>query len=278
MIKIITDTASDYGLENAKKDNIAIVPMHITFDDIEYLDGYELGGKEFFEKLIESSILPKTAQITPGEFEKEFKKYPSDQIICITLSKKLSGTYQSACIAAKMFDNVTVIDSENVTVGEKILIKLALKLINEGLSFEKIVNKLNECKKNIRLVALLDTLEYLKKGGRIGAITATIGGILNIKPVVEIRSGEVKLIGKARGSKMGNNKLREKIKEYGGIDYSNPYAVAYSGLSDSLLRKYVEDSSDICPNGEKLEFTLIGSTIGTHVGPGAIAVAFFAKE
>ena len=125
---------------------------------------------------------------------------------------------------------------------------------------------------------MLDTLKYLKKGGRIGAITATIGGILNIKPVVEIRSGEVKLIGKARGSKMGNNKLREKIKEYGGIDYSNPYAVAYSGLSDSLLRKYVEDSSDICPNGEKLEFTLIGSTIGTHVGPGAIAVAFFAKE
>ncbi|MGM9972059.1 MAG: DegV family protein [Anaeroplasmataceae bacterium] len=275
MIKLVIDSASDFNKDEALKQGIEIVPLHVRFKDKEYLDGIDLSPSDFFLKLIESTELPKTAQITPYEFETVFKKYPDDKIICITLSKKLSGTYQSACIAASEFDNVEVIDSNNVTIGEQILIKYAIELINKNMEYEDIIKELNEKKKNIKLIALLDTLEYLKKGGRISAFSATVGTFLHIKPVVEVIKGEVKLIGKARGSKIGNNKLREKVQEYGGIDFNMPYALAYSGLSDHLLNKYIEDSKDLYTSGIVLEKYLIGSTIGTHVGPGAIAVAFF---
>lgn len=277
MIRIITDSASDLTKEEILEDNIDVIPLHITIGGKEYLDRVDITSEEFFKKLIENTELPKTSQATPISFINEFEKFPDDEIICITMSKKLSGTYQSACVAASDFDNVCVIDSENVTVGQKILVKLAARLIKEGKSFKEIVDTLNQKKENIKLIALLDTLEYLKKGGRISAVTAVIGTFLNVKPVVEIKKGEVKILGKARGSKMGNNKLREKIEEYGGIDFEMPFSLAYSGLDNSLLMKYIEDSKDVYPENTSFDITLIGSTIGTHVGPGAIAVAFFSK-
>lgn len=277
MIKLVVDSACDISKEYAQANNIDVLPLHVKIGDTDYLDGVTISGHEFFEKLIECDDLPKTAQIAPGDFMDTFEKYKDDDVICITLSKKLSGTYQSAVLATEEYPNVHVIDSENVTVGETLLIKLAVRLINEGKNVAEVVDILEKEKYNIRLVALLDTLEYLKKGGRISAATAFIGGILNIKPVVEVIDGEVKLIGKARGSKMGNNKLREKIDEYGGIDFNKPYGLAYSGLSDELLQKYIKDSSDVYPEGTVFDQTLIGPTIGTHVGPGAIACAFFKK-
>lgn len=278
MLRIITDSASDFIKEEAERLNIEIVHMVVRFGEKEYLDGVDLSSDEFFEKLIESAELPKTSQINSFRFGEVFEKYKGDEIICVTLSKKLSGTYQNACIAAKDMENVYVIDSENVTAGEKILVQLACRLRDEGKNAKEIADILNEEKKNIRLVALLDTLEYLKKGGRINAVTATIGGLLHVKPVVEILDGEVKLCGKAMGSLAGNNKLRQKIAKYDGVDFNMPVSLAYSGLSDLLLKKYVKDSGDVYPPETTFEFTHIGSTIGTHVGPGAIAVAFFKNK
>lgn len=201
-----------------------------------------------------------------------------DAAIIITLSGKLSGTYQSACIAASEFDeNVYVVDSENVAVGERALIEYALRLKDQGKDAEFIVTELESTKKDIHTIALLDTLEYLKKGGRISKTVAFAGNVLSIKPVVGVTDGEVVILGKARGSKQGNNLLIEQINKAGGIDFDMPYFLGYTGLSDALLQKYISDSKDIwMEHVESLPVFTVGGTIGTHVGPGAIALAFFA--
>ena len=191
----------------------------------------------------------------------------------------MSGTYQSAVIAAADYPGkVFVVDSESVSLGERILILRGLELVKEGLSVEEIVAKLNEEKKNIRVLALLDTLEYLKKGGRISATAAFAGGLLSIKPVIALEDGEIVVLGKARGSKQGNNLLRELVKKCGGIKFDKPLCLAYSGLSDELLQKYIADSAELWQDKtDELPIATVGCVIGAHAGPGAVAVAFFDK-
>ena len=277
-IKIITDSASD--ITDNSRDDLIVLPMTITFGDTEYKDGVNLTHREFFEKLVETDELPTTSQISPYEFEEVYKQLSDDEeAVVITMSSKLSGTYQSACIAASEYPNVHVVDSENVTVGEHALVEYALRLKDGESDVLQIVESLERHKKDIKLVALVDTLEYLQKGGRISKVTALVGGLLSIKPVIAITDGEVAILGKARGSKQGNNLLVQQINECGGIDFTMPYYLAYSGLDDALIKKYIEDSRGLWQDGvEKLEVSLIGGTIGTHAGPGAIAVAFFAKH
>lgn len=280
-IRIFTDSASDFTLEQAKELNIDIVSFRTCFGETEYIDGVTMDATQFFEKLIETDVLPTTSQITPYEYDKIFSELTADGdvVICITLSSKLSGCYQSACVAASDYEGkVFVVDSLNACVGQQILVRRAVDLRAEGLSVEQIVEQLEIDKTKIRLLALLDTLEYLKKGGRISAATAMAGSLLSIKPVISVTNGEVTVIGKARGSKAGNNKLSELIEHEGPIRFDMPYALAYSGLSNSLLMKYVEDFSYLYEgkkNPEDFQICLIGSTIGTHIGPGAIGIAFF---
>lgn len=276
-IHIITDSASDIAV--SAREDVTVLPMTITFNGTEYLDGVSLSHREFYEKLIESHDLPTTSQITPYAFEEAIRQAvdQGNDVLIITMSAKLSGTYQSACVAASGFsEKVYVVDSENVTIAEHILIEYALTLKEQGLDVAAIAAKLDEEKKNIRLLALLDTLEYLKKGGRIGKAAALAGSILSIKPVVTVEDGEVALLGQARGSKQGNNFLAQRVRE-SGIDFSKPHLLGYTGLSDALLQKYIEDSKDFWKDQvESLTISTVGGTIGTHVGPGAIAVAFFA--
>ncbi len=279
-ITIITDSASDLSQNN--KNGITVLPMTISFDNETYEDGVTLTPDNFYMKLIESSTLPKTSQVSPYAFSEAYEKAleHSDQVIVITLSSKLSGTYQSACIAAEDYqDKVYVIDSENVTVGEQLLINYAFSLIQQGLDAKAITQQLNTIKKRIHLVALLDTLEYLKKGGRISGSAAFLGNILSIKPVIAIADGEVAFLGKARGSKQGNNLLIEQIKTYGGIDYELPVLLGYTGCSQILMDKYIKDSSTLWEGKIDIPPVVqVGATIGTHIGPGGIAVAFFSKE
>lgn len=278
-IQIITDSASD--ITNQTRKDVTVLPMTITFGDTAYQDGVNLSHQEFYERLIENGELPTTSQIPPYDFETAIRKALSEgnDVIVITMSSKLSGTYQSACIAASESDGkVYVVDSENVTVGERALVEYALRLKDQGMDAPSIVEKLEAEKKNIHLIALLDTLEYLKKGGRVSKAVAFAGGILSIKPVVAIVEGEVAILGKARGSKQGNNFLVQKIEEC-GIDFDKPYFLGYTGLNDALLQKYIEDSKDLwAEHTQSLAISTVGGTIGTHAGPGAIAVAFFAKN
>ena len=171
---------------------------------------------------------------------------------------------------------VHVVDSENVSIGQRVLVEYALRLKDGGMTALEIVEKLEVEKKNIRLIALLDTLEYLKKGGRISRAAAVAGSLLSIKPVIAIQGGEVAILGKARGSRQGNNLLAEQIRLTGGIDFSRPYVLGYTGLSDMLLQKYIADNEVLWKDHvEALDAVSVGGTIGTHTGPGAIGAAFF---
>lgn len=279
-ITIITDSASDISQNNNK--GVTVLPMTITFGEENYEDGVSLTPDNFYMKLIESSALPKTSQVSPYAFGQAYENAlkSADYVIVITLSSKLSGTYQSACIAADDYDGrVFVIDSENVTVGEQILVDYVLSLIDKGIEVNTIVSQLNTMKKRIRLVALLDTLEYLKKGGRISSGAAFLGNVLSIKPVIAIVDGEVSFLGKARGSKQGNNFLIQQVDTYGGIDYSLPVLLGYTGCSTVLMDKYIKDSSSLWEGRIPVpDIIQVGATIGTHIGPGGIAVAFFSKE
>ena len=198
----------------------------------------------------------------------------------ITLSSKLSGTYQSAVTAASDYPEVHVVDSKNVTIGQTILVQYALRLVDEGLSAAEIAEKTAEAADRVCLLALLDTLEYLRRGGRIPKSVGMVGEVLSIKPVVGVEDGEVVMLGKARGSKNGRNQLHQQVEKH-GIDFTMPVLLGYTGLSDKLLRKYLEDNRVIWEDKvaeEDLPIASVGATIGTHVGPGAIALAFFAKN
>ncbi len=277
-VKIITDSASD--ITNKGAENLAVLPMKLSFGDEDYLDGITISHKEFYEKLVETDSLPKTSMVNPFDFMEviDRAKEEYDEIVIITLSSKLSGTYNSAVMAAEDYKNVYVVDSENVCVGEKVLVEYALILANKGMTAKEIVEKLEEKKKSICLIALLGTLEYLKKGGRISSAAGLVGEVLSIKPVITISDGEVAILGKARGSKKGNNLLTQEIEKCGGIDFEMPYSLAYSGFDDTMLRKYIQDNEHIWKNSaDSLPIGTVGGTIGTHAGPGAIAVAFFSK-
>ena len=278
-VRFIIDSAADIIPAEANALGLVHLPLKVIFGEKEYSDSVDLTHNEFYEKLIESDEFPTTSQINPAVFMSAYQKIVDggDTAVVITLSGKLSGTYQSAMIALDGFeDKVFVVDSESVCVGERILIQLGLRLRDQGLSAAEIAAELDMQKKHIRVLALLDTLEYLKKGGRISATVAFAGNLLSIKPVIAIDNGEVSLVGKARGSKKGNNLLRELITNCGGINFDKPFALAYSGLSDRLLQKYIEDSSEIwSSHAETLPISTVGCTIGTHAGPGAVAVAFF---
>jgi DegV family protein with EDD domain len=278
-VRLIVDSGSDIKQDEAKHLNLEILPIKTTFGDEEYLDGVTLTHEQFFEKLIESETLPKTSQVSPYEYEEAYKKVKEagDTAVCITLSSKLSGCYQSAHIALEGYEDcITIVDSASVSIGEQILTRLAIRLRDAGKSAQEIAAELEEKKKTIKLIALLDTLEYLKKGGRISAAASLAGAVLSIKPVLTIEDGEIAVLGKARGSRNGNNLLKEMIKKAGGIRFDMPLALAYSGLSDAMLKKYIEDSRELYEcDPEELPISTIGCAIGTHVGPGVIAFAFF---
>ncbi|MBE6038390.1 MAG: DegV family protein [Anaerofustis stercorihominis] len=280
-IKFIIDSASDVLPSEAEKLGVTHIPLKVIFGEDEYLDAINLSHREFYEKLVETDTLSTTCQIPPADFMSAYEHLTAngDEVIVITLSSELSGTYQSAVMAAEGYEGkVYVVDSRSVCIGERILLLRGIALNKQGLSAEEIVSELNAEKNKIRVLALLDTLEYLKKGGRISAATALAGGILSIKPVIAVNDGKVELVGKARGSKKGNNLLRELVEKCGGINFDKPLALAYSGLTDELLKKYIKDSEELWQgHTDELQITTVGCTIGTHVGPGAVAVAFFEK-
>ncbi len=283
MIKIIIDSASDIDAEEAIIKGVTLIPVEVRFGDETFLDGVNLTHQRFFEKLIESDELPKTSQINQFRWEQAFDELTRDgsDVIAITLSSKLSGTHDCAKNAAKKYGGkVRVVDSLNAAVGERILCDYAIRLVAEGKTADETCAFLNENKKNIRLLAVVDTLKYLRKGGRISGVAAFAGEMLSIKPVVAVINGEVKLVGKAVGSKRSNNLLMKLVGDCGGIDFSMPYGLAYSGLNDGYLQKYLRDSRELwekhVENAHDIPAYMIGSTIGTHVGANAIAVAFFA--
>ncbi len=279
-VRIIVDSTADLVPQAAAR--VKIVPLTIRFGDREFVDGVTIDSRKFYEMLVESDELPTTSQANPGVFAEAFEEAVEAgcDVVCITCSGKLSGTHQSAVIAAEDFPGkVHVVDSRTIALGSAILTEYALELADRGLSAEEIAWKLLQKREKVRLIAMLDTLEYLKKGGRISKTVAFAGGLLNIKPVICIEDGEIRILGKARGSKQGNNLLVQEIRKAGGVDFRKPLLLGYTGLSDTLLQKYIADSADLWQgSAETLPVSIVGSVVGTHAGPGAVAVAFFSAE
>ena len=241
-VKIIIDSTVDIAEKYSSL--VTVVPLTVSFGETDYIDGVTIDKQTFYQKLVTSKVLPKTSQATPDAFIKVFKEFKNkgEEAVVITVSSRLSGTYQSACIAAEDFPNIRVVDSMNVSIA---------------------------------LVAMVDTLEYLRKGGRISGAAALAGGVLNIKPVVTTRDGELAVLGKARGSKKANNLLVEQITR-DGVNYSMPLQLGYTGLSDDMLQQYIEDSQALWKGHvDTLDCVQLSSVIGTHAGPGAVAVAYF---
>lgn len=285
-VRIITDSASDItaaDIAAAGNPALTVLPLSVTFGQTTYADGVDLSHQRFYELLVEGDDLPMTGQVNPYAFEQAIAqaREAGEEVVVITLSGKLSGTNASAMTAAAAFeDGVYVVDSKSVTVGERILVDYALRLVGEGLGAADIACALEQAREDIHVVGLLDTLEFLRRGGRIPASAAALGKLLSIKPVITITDGVVELLGKARGSKNGRNLLTQQVEAAGGIDFSMPIELAYAGLDDALLRKYVEDSRHIWEGHVELDdlpVHTVGATIGTHVGPGAIALAFFKR-
>ena len=279
-VKFVVDSAADLTLEEARALGVTHLPLKVLFGEEEYLDGVTLGYLEFYEKLAACDKLPTTSQASPAEFEKVFRELTEngDEVVMVTVSSQLSGTYQSACIGAEEFEGkVHVVDSMNVTLGERLVLMRGLQLAGEGLSAGAIAQQLNEEKGKIRLYAVLDTLENLKKSGRISAATALAGTMLSIKPAVAVETGRVVMAGKARGANQGNKLLRELVAKTGGIDFDRPHTLAYSGPSDERLQKFAAESGELWEGHPQPPVATVGAVIGTHVGPGAWAIAYFEK-
>lgn len=277
-VKIIVDSTTD--LLPSIREQVTVVPLTVCFGQEEFTDGVTITHEQFYEKLVECDVLPTTSQASPAAFSRVLSETlaPGDSALILTLSSELSGTYQSAVIAAGEFEEVFVVDGSSVAIGTGILTEYALECVKKGMSAKETAEEIERKKKDVCVIAMLDTLEYLKKGGRISSTAAFAGGILNIKPVVNIEEGRINILGKARGSKQGNNLLIQEIQKAGGIDFKLPILLGYTGLTDVLLQKYIKDSRLLWEDAaESLRYTSIGSVVGTHTGPGVIAAAFFRK-
>ena len=277
-IQIIIDSTVD--MTEGLKERVKTVPLTVSFGDREYLDGIDLSRDDFYRELESGQVMPKTSQPSPAAFAKVFEEVRGrgEEGIVITVASGLSGTFQSAGLAAADYPEITVVDSRTASIGSGILAEYALACIDRGMNREEIVAELNRKREDICLIAMLDTLEYLKRGGRISGTVAFAGSVLNIKPVATIKDGEILILGKARGTKKANNFLVEEIKK-NGIDYSLPVLLGYTGNSTGLLENYIESSRNLWEGKvNELNRARICSVVGTHAGPGAIAVAFFAKQ
>lgn len=278
-LRIIVDSTADIYEE--RKGSVTVIPLTILFGSDEYIDGVTIDHKQFYEMLENGDALPTTSQATPEQFTKVFAevKAAGDEAVVIIIASALSGTCQSAIIAAQDYDNIYVVDSDNVTIGAGVLVEYAFRLAEQGMSAAEIAKELNEKKTRVRLVAMVDTLEYLKRGGRISRTVAFAGSLLNIKPVINVQNGEIGMLGKARGVKQGMVQLRNEIEKAGDIDFEMPVLMGYTGLDDANLKRFVAESAEVWGiDADSLHCAAIGSVVGTHAGPGAFAAAFFAKE
>ena len=274
-IRIIVDSTAD--LTPQVRERVAVVPLTIHFGEEEFVDGVDITPRAFYEKLVTSKVLPSTSQASPYAFSAAFGQAVADgdEVVAIVVSSKLSGTYQSALIAAEDYPGkVHVVDSRNIALGLALLTEYALRLADEGRSAEEIAAEVEAARQRVRLMAVVDTLEYLHRGGRLSRTAAIAGGILSIKPVIALVDGEIKVLAKGRGNRQANSLMNQEAAK-AGIDETMPLMLGYTGTEDELLRKYRAECGDLWP--EDAPESVVCGVVGTHAGPGAVACAFFAK-
>ena len=274
MIKFLVDSASDYEKTETEKKGILRIPITITLKDKNILDG-EITKDEFYQLVQNADELPKTSQPSPQDFLDVFEKAKEndDELICILLSSKLSGTLQSATLAKSMagYDKIHIIDSLSATYVIKMMTEYGIQLRDSGKNALEIVDELEKMKSKIKLYAVLDTLENLKKGGRLSTVEAGIGTLAKIKPLVTLtEDGKVGMKGKSIGRKKALADI-VKLVEKENINTNYPIYNIYSyGMDNNMLFLDKLNEIGIAPD-ESLQ---IGPTIGTHIGPGAYGIIF----
>ncbi|MBR2789433.1 MAG: DegV family protein [Eggerthellaceae bacterium] len=279
-IKIITDSASDISQADAKQLGISVLPLTIRFGTEEFLDGVNLTPAQFFRRLEGGTVFPQTSQITPYIYKLVFSEAVAkgDDVVCFCLSSGVSGSYQSACFAAGEFGNrVYVLDTRQFCVSERIIVERAVQLRDAGFTIAELVGIISAEMRRAHVFAAFDTLEYLKRGGRLSAAGAAVGGLLNIKPVLTITDGVVDVLAKARGAKKACEMLLAEIAKAGEPDFSRPVCFGSTGDTDELLQQFMARFREEYTYTAPARKVPVGATIGAYAGPGAIAVAFFTK-
>lgn len=278
-VRIITDSSADLTSADARRLGVEIVSMSIQFGEKSYLDGVDLEKAQFYRMLAEGKESPSTAQPTPADFLKplEAARAAGEEAVVITLSSVLSGTYQSALIAKEMcsYGPIYVVDSLSATAGVQIMTEYACKLRDQGLDAKDIAEKVEGLKGRIRIFAVIDTLEYLRRGGRLSSLQAGLGTVTKLKPVISVREGAVAVVGKAFGTVAATKQLLKFLSEH-PIDDALPAFALYSD-DKSRVDEFLPKLQEVNALPQDLRFCSIGPTIGTHVGPGAVGMAYVEK-
>lgn len=279
-IKIICDSLSDVPKDILEKYDIEVVPLTVIVDGKEYKDGIDITKEEFYKILGDEKVYPKTSQATYAQFTEVFEKYIKEgkEIIYISGSSSATGTYQSANMAKNDLDtdNIYTYDSQTFSFGIGYLVVKAAELAKEGKSPNEIIEILNDIREKSYLLFSVDTLDYLKNGGRISSTKATIGSILNIKPILDVKDGLVSSVAQVRGKKNVISKMIELVKENCGEDLSNQ--IIYIGYSDDFKEK--EKLTDAIKeefNPIDIQYFMVGTCIGAHSGPGVTGLLAFKK-
>ena len=277
MIRFLLDTSSDYTVEEVKAKGMELVPLHITLGEADYRDAYDLTKDAFYELLTTNEEFPKTSQPTPQDFVDMFEdaQEKGDELICILLSSKLSGTFQSATLAKSIvdYDNIHLVDSLGATHMIRLMAEYGQELAAAGKSAKEIVEALEEMKSKIKVLAVVDTLEYLCKGGRVSKTTAAIGEVAKVKPMITVAEGEVAVIGKSLGKNKAISNLLKTLEECEVDDRFPIYSVSTVGTENcEAFEKRLTDAGYNFK--ERLQ---LGATIGTHVGPGVFGMIFVTK-
>lgn len=276
-IQIICDSLADIPKELVEKYNIKIIPLTIRINEVDYKDGVDISNAEFYEKLKESDEMPKTSQATYIQFEEVFRKYTDEgkSILYISGSSKVTGTYQSALMAKNDIEgDITVFDSLNLSYGCGVQVVKACELAKEGYLVNEIISRLESLRENVYILFAVDTLDYLKKGGRISATKATVGTVLNIKPLMEVSNGKIHNIAQVRGRKKVIDKIIELVKLNCEGDLSNRTIAIGDGDNMLELEKLKEalQKEFVINHMTKIE---IGPSIGSHTGPGTIGICVY---
>ncbi len=276
MIKIICDSISDLPIEIIEKYNVDIVPLTVIFNNKEYLAGETLTTKEFYKMLRDTDIMPKTSQATYVQFKSVFEKYDEDtEIIYIAGSSTASGTYQSAMLAKNDgHHNVSIFDTQNLSIGSALFVIKACEMVEKGYSVEEIISSLEKLKNDVEVVFSVDTLEYLKMGGRISSTKATLGNLLSIKPILEVKDGLVSQKSQVRGKKQIYSTLAKTIVKKFGKDLKNRTIIIGCGDNTEdleIMKESLEKEADI----SNVYFVNIGCVICSHSGPGVMGISCF---
>ncbi len=269
---IVVDTTCDLSIEEAKLLDVEMLPLMVNFKDESFKDKYEITNEQFFKKLAESDQLPTTSLISPTTFEETFHKYHDKDILVLTIASKLSGTYQSAVIAKDLCerDNIHIVDSTNTTLGLANLLRVAVELRDSNTDVKLAAAKLIDFASRLKLIAVIDVLDYLIKGGRLSKTSGMVGSVLGVKPLIKVEDGVIASIGKARGMSKAYDLARKIFQEE--YDSELPITFGHSVAYDEgkTLQR--------CCGIETAFFGEVGSVVGTHAGPGACGVAYFVKK